>query len=82
MYVKLEKNGDTKLCGVINTPKGWDAIQGNLERLQQWTQKPHEAKYEVLHLCCGNPQYQHMLGDVRIEHSHTEGTWGYWWMAN
>ena len=39
MYVKLEKNGDTKLCGVINTPKGRDAIQRDLVRLSSGSRR-------------------------------------------
>jgi len=31
--------GDTKLCGGIETPEGWDTIQRNLDRLWQWTQE-------------------------------------------
>ena len=26
---------DTKMCGVVNTPKRWDAIQRGLNRLEQ-----------------------------------------------
>ena len=29
---------DTKLCGAADTPKGWDVIQGDLDRLQQCVQ--------------------------------------------
>ena len=29
---------DTMLCGVVNTPKKWDAIQRDLDRLDQWAQ--------------------------------------------
>ena len=31
--------GDTKLCGGVETPEGWDTIQRNLDRLWQWTQE-------------------------------------------
>ena len=29
---------DTKLWDVVNTPEGWDAIQRDLDRIEQWTQ--------------------------------------------
>ena len=29
---------DTKLWGAVNTPEGQDAIQKDLDRLEQWTQ--------------------------------------------
>jgi len=27
---------DTKMCGVVDTPEGWDAIQRDLEKLGKW----------------------------------------------
>ena len=29
---------DIKLCGTVDTPKGWDAIQKDLDRFEQWAQ--------------------------------------------
>ena len=41
---------DTKLCGAVNTPEGWDVIQR--DRLEQWFNKP---MCNVLHLGHVNP---------------------------
>jgi len=53
---------DTKLCGEGNTDEGWDAIQRDLNRLEQWVQENHtrfnKAKCKILHLNHGNPHYQ------------------------
>ena len=27
---------DTKLSGVVDMPEGWDAIQSNLDKLEEW----------------------------------------------
>ena len=61
---------DTKLCGVDNRQ---DAIQRNLDRLEQWVQENpmrfNKVKCKVLHLCQGNPHYQCKLGDEGTEYS-------------
>jgi len=45
---------DAKLCEVVGTPEGQDAIQRALYILEQWAQENlvscNEVKYEVLHL--------------------------------
>ena len=46
-------------------PKGQDAIQRDLHRLQQWAQdnlmRFSEVKCKVLHLGCSNCHYQYKL---------------------
>ena len=67
---------DTKLWVVANAPEGWDAIQKDLDRLEQWAQvnlmRFNKSKCTVLHLGRGNPLYQEKLGDERTECSPAE----------
>ncbi|GAB0179335.1 mitochondrial enolase superfamily member 1 [Grus japonensis] len=62
---------DIKLCGVVNTLEGRDAIQRDLDRLERWAcmncMKSNKAKCKVLHIGQGSPRYQHKLGDEGIE---------------
>jgi len=57
---------DTKLCGVVNTVEGRDAIQRDLDRLQRWVcaniMKFNTAKCRVLHIGWGNPKHKYRLG--------------------
>jgi len=63
---------DTKLCGVVDTLEGRDAIQRDLDRLQQWVcvnrMKFNKGKCKVLHVGWGNPK--HRLGGEWLESSH------------
>ncbi|GAB0186295.1 cAMP-dependent protein kinase inhibitor alpha [Grus japonensis] len=53
---------DTKLCGVVDTLEGRDAIQRDLDRLERWAcanlMKFSKAKCKVLHMRQGNPQHK------------------------
>jgi len=57
---------DTKLCGVIDTLEGSDAIQRDLDRLERWAcmnrMKFNKAKCKVLHMSRGNPKHKYRLG--------------------
>jgi len=51
---------DAKLSGVVDTIKGRDVIQRDLNRLENWAhvnlKRFIKAKYKVFHLGCGNPR--------------------------
>ncbi|GAB0189186.1 cAMP-dependent protein kinase inhibitor alpha [Grus japonensis] len=67
---------DTKLCGVVDTLEGRDAIQRDLERLERWacvnSMKFNKAKCKVLHVGRRNPKHNYGLGREWIESSPQE----------
>ncbi|GAB0193293.1 mitochondrial enolase superfamily member 1 [Grus japonensis] len=64
---------DTKLCGVVDTLEGRDAIQRDLDRLERWDcMKFNKAKVKVLHVGRRNPKRSYRLGEEWIESSPEE----------
>ncbi|GAB0177768.1 mitochondrial enolase superfamily member 1 [Grus japonensis] len=67
---------DTKLCGVVDTLEGRDAIQRDLDRLERWAcvnrVKFNKAKRKVLDMRQRNPKHIYRLGEEWIESSPEE----------
>jgi len=67
---------DTKLCGVVDTLEGRDAIHRDLDGSGEWGHanltKFNKAKCKVLHPRQANPQHQHTLGGAWVERSPAE----------
>ena len=78
--IECKSADETKLCSVVNTPEGWDAIWRDLVMLEQWAQlitlSFNKCKCKVLHLDHSNPHYQCKLKDESIDYSPAEKSLG------
>jgi len=67
---------DTKLSGAVDSLEGQDAIQSDINRLEEWAHanvmKFNKAKCKVLHMGQGNPKHKYRLSGKQIESSPEE----------
>ncbi|GAB0181577.1 cAMP-dependent protein kinase inhibitor alpha [Grus japonensis] len=67
---------DKRLASTLDRLEGRDAIQGDLDRLEEWAHanlmKFNKAKCKVLHRGWSNPQYHYMQSHEWIESSLAE----------
>ncbi|GAB0181910.1 mitochondrial enolase superfamily member 1 [Grus japonensis] len=71
---------DTKLCGVVDTLEGRNAIQRDLDRLERWARanrlKLNKAKCKVLHMGRRNPKHNYKMKNG-LKAAPRRRTWGY-----
>ncbi|GAB0185980.1 hypothetical protein GRJ2_001063300 [Grus japonensis] len=67
---------DTELGGAVNSIKGEEALQRDLDRLENWaiasSMRFNKGRCWILHLGRGNPGYTYRLGNETLETSHAE----------
>jgi len=72
----------SKLCGVVDTMEGRDAIQRDLDRLERWAcanlLKFNMAKYRVLHVTQGIPSTNTGREKNGLKAAWRRRTWGCW----
>jgi len=71
---------DTKLCGMVNTLKGRDAIQRDLGRFERWAcanlMKFNKPECKVLHTVWSNAKHRYRLSREWIEGSPENKVFG------
>ena len=79
---------NTKLCGVVNTFKGQDAIQRDLDSLEQWYQE-NLMRFNSISPSARSCTWVEATPNTKISWEMKglstallERIWGYWWMGS
>ena len=71
---------DTKLCSVVNTLEGRNAVQRDLDRLERWAHvnlmRFSKTKCKMLHMGWGSPTHIYRLGRLWIKSRLEEKDFG------
>ena len=75
---------DTKLSGAVDTPEGWEVIQRDLYKLEQWA-CVNLLRFNKAKSCTwvrGTPSVDAGWGVKELRAALLRRAWGYWWMKS
>jgi len=79
-------DGDTKLCGAVDTPEGWVPSRETLTGFEKCScgkiMKFHKARCKVLHMSRDNPKHNYRLAQNGLRAALSRRTWGCWLMRS
>ncbi|RMC07226.1 hypothetical protein DUI87_16682 [Hirundo rustica rustica] len=81
-----EFSDDTMLSSAVDTTKGWDVIQRDLDKPEKWPYKnlmrSNKSRWKGLHLRWGHPDMSTAWKANSLGAALWRRTWGFLWMKN